>query len=527
MLLIPGLFFLDTSLPHTPVSESDSSIPSNVIDVTSEVKEVKQNVVLGETGTAIAETCVQGSQQLTAVSINETKTVEQATSQVGNGNELSVSNTGPTVSGGAEQTPNHVIVVANEIEGIQNIGVQETTVTGTLTKNVQRSPVSQGKTIVDDQSSFVKGNEGGETSSTDVDNMAQEPNKDVLSSNEPDFARHEGSGNGVASNINGMKQQVVGKTETAVAQIVEQETQPLTAVSIKTSVNETKTFEQTTSLAGNGNELNVSDAGPTAVPGSPEQTSNQVIVVANEIEGNKQVVVQETIVSETVKCCVQPSPASPETRTVEEPNSIGKDNEGSETNAEHIATLQFAKIDQLLEDISKNLATAPVQVEDKGVLQGKQNNSGLSPQCENVGVINSNKQSDTTEADDGNYRCADGLINDPDLRNNKKPLGSEILGSPEIIEVLDKFYVILEDVQTVETRNVEECDEQSKKLADDSRAKTPKNDKKKELEAKPNAKTDKNIAQNTVKNKESEKANKGMQPADVQVCSSSVSLLIL
>ncbi len=75
-----------------------------------------------------------------------------------------------------------------------------------------------------------------------------------------------------------------------------------------------------------------------------------VIVVANKIEETKQVVVQETVVTETLTESVQQPPALPEMATVHEQNSFSGDNEGSKINLEHVITLGSARSGLLSED---------------------------------------------------------------------------------------------------------------------------------------------------------------------------------
>lgn len=180
--------FLDTNLSHTPVSESDSFQPisNNGIDDASNIKAINEPVFVGETG-RVVET--QESQQLTAVAehapVNKIKTVVEAKSQVGNGNELNASDAAHTASGRAEQTSNHVIIVTSKIEKIKHVVVQETAVIDTLTESMQKSPASPEKTTVGDQNNIGKGNEVGETGSTDVDSTVQVPNKDLIPNNDP------------------------------------------------------------------------------------------------------------------------------------------------------------------------------------------------------------------------------------------------------------------------------------------------------------------------------------------------------
>ncbi len=156
MYLVFFIRFLDTDHSKTPASTLDSpeQIPNSGIDVASNTKEVKQPVVVGETKVPVAETVGQESQQLTAVektSVNENKTVEEATPHVRNGKKLNASNTGSSVSGSAEQTSNRVIVVANEIKETKPVVVQETVVTETLAESVQHSPSSPEMATVDEQ----------------------------------------------------------------------------------------------------------------------------------------------------------------------------------------------------------------------------------------------------------------------------------------------------------------------------------------------------------------------------------------
>ncbi|CAB4035223.1 Hypothetical predicted protein [Paramuricea clavata] len=182
--------FLDTNLFHTPVFESDSFQPifNSEIDVASNIKDINQPVFVGETR-RVVET--QESQQLTAVEehapVNKNKMVVEAKSQAGNGNELNASDAGYTASGSAEQTSNHVIVVTSKIEEIKHVMVQETAVIDTLTESMQKSPGSPEKTTVGDQNNIGKGNEVGETGSTDVDSTVQVPIKDLIPNNNPNF----------------------------------------------------------------------------------------------------------------------------------------------------------------------------------------------------------------------------------------------------------------------------------------------------------------------------------------------------
>ena len=177
--------FSDTfHLSHTTASKSSSSeqIPKTGIIVASSIKEVKKQVVMEDTKIPVVEADSQES---------ENKTLEGAMLQGGNGNELHASCTGPTLSGSAEQTLNRVIDAAYKIQEITQAVAPETPIT--MAESVKKSVTSQEKTIV---------HKGSDTSCTDVDNIEQELNKGLLSSNEleADFLHHEEGGGDVASN---------------------------------------------------------------------------------------------------------------------------------------------------------------------------------------------------------------------------------------------------------------------------------------------------------------------------------------
>jgi hypothetical protein len=179
----------DADVSDVPQSESSAQISNSGNDVASNNADVKQQVLVGETETAVhAETIGQEYQQLTAVSkktsVNENKTAEEATWQAGNGNGngVIVSDTGHTISGSAEQISDmyNLIFVANEFGEIKQVLVQETATTEILTENAQQPSTSQEEMIVHDQNSLGDSNEGGETRSTDVDSTVQVPNKGLI-----------------------------------------------------------------------------------------------------------------------------------------------------------------------------------------------------------------------------------------------------------------------------------------------------------------------------------------------------------
>ena len=443
--------FLDTNFSIVPVSESDNSqqLSNSGIDVASNIKKIKQEVVVGETGTVVQ---TQGSQQLAAVAeqtlVDKTKTVEKEKSQAGNENELSESDAGRTVFGSVEQTLNRVIVVANEIKQIKQVVVHEMAVTETLPESVQKCHASPEKTIADDQNSIGKGDEGGETGSMDVDSTVHVPNKGLIPSN-PDSPRHDAdvsdvpqsessaqisnSGNDVASNIAEVKQQVlVGETETAVhAETIGQEYQQLSAVSKKTSVNENKTAEEATWQAGNGNGVIVSDTGHT-ISGSAEQISDMynLIFVANEFGEIKQVLVQETATREILTENAQQPSTSQEEMIVHDQNSLGDSNEGGETRSTDV--------------------DSTVQVPNKGLIPIS--TLDFPRHDENVGGRNSDELSDINQ---GNDECAGKFTNnsDPGIEEGKND-PTEIHFLKELNEYLEKFDEFFEDLQTGRTGNV-------------------------------------------------------------------------
>ena len=238
------------------------------------------------------------------------------------------------------------------------------------------------------------------------------------------------SASNVASNTKEVKQPVVvGETKVPVAETVGQESQQLTAVE-KTSANENKTVEKAMAHVGNGNELNVSNTGPT-ISGSAEQTSNRVIVVANEIEQIKQVVVQETVVTETLTESVQQSPSLPEKATVDEQNSFSEDNEGSKINPEHVVTLGSARSGLLSEDSLGREGTVQVPRVDG-----------------NVRERNSGQRSDIIQDSDG---CAGKLRNTSGPCIKEGPSQRPSLN--DLNEVADKFDEFVEELQRTRTRN--------------------------------------------------------------------------
>ncbi|CAB4042668.1 Hypothetical predicted protein, partial [Paramuricea clavata] len=435
-----------TNFSIVPVSESDNSqqISNSGIDVAGNIKKIKQEVVGEETGTAIQ---TQGLQQLASVAeqtlVDKTKTVEKAKSQAENENELSESDAGRT--GSAEQTLNHVIVVANEIEQTKQVVVHEMAVTETLSESVQKCPASPEKTIADDQSSIGNGDKGGKTGSMDVDSTVHVPNKGLIPSN-PDSPRHDAdvsdvpqfessaqisnSVNDVASNIAEVKQQVVvGETETAVAETIGQAHQQLTAVSKKTSVNENKTAEEATWQAGNGNGVIVSDTGHT-ISGSPEQISDDLIFVANEFGEIKQVLVQETATTEILTENAQQPSTSQEEMIVDDQNSLGDSNEGGETRSTDV--------------------DSTVQVPNKGLIPIS--TLDFPRHDENAGGRNSDELSDINQ---GNDDCAGKFTNnsDPGIEEGKNDL-TEIHFLKELNEYLEKFDEFFDDLQTGRTGNV-------------------------------------------------------------------------
>ncbi|CAB4021187.1 Hypothetical predicted protein [Paramuricea clavata] len=387
----------DTTLSHTPVPECDSSeqISNSGIDVASNIKEVKQPVIVE---TTVAET--QGSQQVTAVTGQ--MPVSKAKSQAGNGNELNESDAGHTVSGSAEQTSNSVIVDENEID----------------TESVQTSPASPEKMIADDQNSIGKGHECGETGSMDIDSTVQVPNKSLILNN-PDFS-HDKNVSGVSqiSNSGSEQQVVVGDRESAVGEIVGKGFKRLTAVSKKTYANETKSLKEATWQGGNRNQPIVSDAGHPMY-GSPEQVSDHVIFIANEF--GEITVAQETAVVEPLAGSVQKSPTSPEKMTVGDQNSIGKANEVGETGSTDIDR-HIPKKDLILN-----------------------NDPNLPRYDENVNGRSFNEISDINHGE-----CAGKLTNnsDPGTKEHKP-------SSQELTEVVDTFDEFAEGILTAGKRNVD------------------------------------------------------------------------
>ncbi len=99
--------FLETDHSQTSASKLDSreQIANSAITVVSGTKEVKHQVVVGETKVPVAETVGQVSEQLTPVeqtSANEKQNCRRSNGACGKWkNELNVSNTGST-----EQTSN-------------------------------------------------------------------------------------------------------------------------------------------------------------------------------------------------------------------------------------------------------------------------------------------------------------------------------------------------------------------------------------------------------------------------------------
>ncbi len=434
------------------VSESGSfeQISSSEIDVPSNAKEVKQQVLAGETEMPVANAVGQESPQLlTAVSekapAKETKTLEEATSKAGNGSELNVFDAGPTVSSDAEHTLKRVTIVANEIEEVKQVVVQGTAVTKTLTESVEKSSTSQEKTIVDDQR-FGESNKDNETSSRDVDNIVQKTNKDLLSSKRHD---REESGVDVASNVKEVKQQVtvVGETEIAFAGTVVQRSQHLTAVSEKTSINETKIVEQAMLQAGLQSEIKVFDAGHTVLD-SARKTSNNVIIVAREIEATEQVVLEETVVTETLRESVQQSPASPGGKAVDEQNSIG-----SKTNPEHVLALG-STISDLPSEENVNVEIT-VQVPNKELLlPSSENSPNYSRLNGSDSGTNSNEPSGIIKDDDGRAGKLTNNLN-PCTKVVEKPvLKSEMPSLQGLNEVFDKFNKFVAEMPTAGPRNV-------------------------------------------------------------------------
>jgi hypothetical protein len=441
------------------VSQSESSAHTSNCgsDVASNIMEVKQKTVVGETQRAVAEAVAEGYQQLTTVSektcVTKNKTVEEATLLAGNGNELNESGAGHTVSGSAEQTSSHVTVVANEIEEIKQVVVQETATTEKLTESAQQSSTSHEKTIIDDQNSLSESNEGSETGNMDVDSTVQVPNKGLIPSN-PDFPRYDedvsgvcqsessahisNSGSDVASNIAEVKQQVlVGETERAVAETVGQGYQQLATVSEKMYVNETITLE-CLPQARNRNRLIVSDAGH-AISGSPEQISDHVIFVVNELGEIKQFVVQEMTVTETVTENVQKSSPSQEKTIVDDP--------------ERVVTPESAESSQLSEDNCNMNLESTVQPPSKELRPSIENNPNFHLEDERVSGANSNERSSIVQGDDG---CAGKMTNklNPCIQEGEKLiLKSEILVLQKLNEVLAKVDEIFEEMQTAATGN--------------------------------------------------------------------------
>jgi hypothetical protein len=264
-----------------------------------------------------------------------------------------------------------------------------------------------------------------------------------------------------ASNIMEVKQQVVGETDRLEKDVSEtQGSQELIAV----SENENNTAEEATSQARNSIECNAPDAGHT-VSDSAEQTSNTAIVVVNEIEEIKRVVVQETVVTATMPKIVQQPPAASEKTDVDDQGSI---DESAKKDPDHVVTLVSTRNGQLPKD-STNVQNA-VQVQDKGILQSKKNNLEVSHD-QNVSGTNSNDQSGITEVDDGKYRCAG--------ESETVALKSEKL---ELKEVLDKSNKVLEAIQMTGTGDVrdvqitQELGQQSKEKTGDEKKEDQKED---------------------------------------------------
>jgi hypothetical protein len=248
---------------------------------------------------------------------------------------------------------------------------------------------------------------------------------------EPDSSEQlSNSGIDFSSNIKEVN--FVGDTKTAVAETVGEGYQQVTAASKKTSVNENKTTGKATSQAGNGSELNESGARHT-VSNSAEQTSNCVTVVAGEINEIRQVLVEEMVPAGTLAESVQQSPASSEKTTVDDKNSMGEGNGGSETYPEHVITLRSMS-----------------------------NNPDLPSHDENVSGRSSEKLTGIIQDNDG---CAGKLTNtsdsDPCIEESK----SETPFLQELNEVLDTLDEFVEEFQTTRMRNKSDREGEKKENA--------------------------------------------------------------
>jgi D-ribose pyranose/furanose isomerase RbsD len=446
--------FLDTSFSTAPLSESDNSqqVSNSGIDVAGNMKEIKQEVVVGETGRAVE---THGSQQLTAVAeqtcVNKTEAVEKAKLQAEGGNELNVSDAGHTVSGSAERISSHVVVVANKIEQIKHVVVQERTVAETLAESMQKFPASPEKTIADNQNSIGKGIEGSETGSMDVDSTVQVPSKGLIPS-KSDSPRHaadlsgvsqsessaqiSNNGSDVASNITEVKEQVlVGETEKVVGETIGQGYQQLSAVSKETFANKNKTAEEATSQAGNGNEMIVSDARHT-ISGGPGQISDNVIFVANEFGEIKQVVVQEMATTDILIKSGQQSSSAQEKTSVDDQNI-----EEGKKNTREIPTFQELNevvdtFDEFVEDfLMTGTKSSDKQREQELVLQSEKKK--IDEKGEKKGVnaelkIESDGSSNNTDISDASGKRSSEKVED-DLRAKtpEKDEKDSTQGNPE------------------------------------------------------------------------------------------------
>jgi hypothetical protein len=174
------------------------------------------------------------------------------------------------------------------------------------------------------------------------------------------FEQRPNSGTDVASSIKQEKEQVAGReTKLSVAETVSQERMRRAALHEKTFVDENEAVKGATSQADNGTER------------AAEQISKH-IVVANELEVMKQVVIQEMVVTKTLTESVQQSLAAPEKKSVDDQRFVGEGHESDERNPEHAAALgsaggEMLSIDSL--DLQSN-----IHIPNKELLPGNDNN---------------------------------------------------------------------------------------------------------------------------------------------------------
>ena len=418
---------------HLPEPSNFEQIPNSAIEVVNNITETKVGPVVETIGQELQPSSV--SENLSRV--KKEKTLEERTSPA---------------SVGCANT-----VVANKNENKKQAVVHEITVTETVVGNVEKCS-SLGED--NNQSSFVRNNEGDETRIVAVHYAGQNTSEDVIPSNEPDFScgndninsvfnsddLEKISSSGTVTNFSEEKEKQVAmeETEIPVKKATGSESQPpATVVSENTSMAQWKTGEEVMSKPGIVNEPNDYDAGQTMNSGA-EKTSLPVTAVGNEL---KKIHVVETIITKTKAERVQHFP------------------ECSEIFPKHRVPTKTAESYQLSEESnSKRL------VPSEELLPNVKINSEYPLQEEGVSGNTSGKSSNTVKIKHGQAGTLTKNLDPPEDEVETPILKSEIPVSQRLNEVFDQLDKFVTNSPTENTGD-EQLAQQSTGAVNDANAK--------------------------------------------------------